>query len=440
MAPNGRERWATRAGFLLAAIGSAVGLGNMWRFSYLAAENGGAAFVLLYVALTLLMGLPVLLAEFTIGRGSGRSPIGALRHFGGSRWSPLGWLFVASGFLILSYYSVIAGWTVRYALAALSGGFSENASDYFSAVSTGPAAIAGHLAFMVVTVFIVSGGVRRGIERTSVVLMPLLFVLLVGIALYASTLDGSTLGYRFYLQADFSEILSLSVLRDAAGQAFFSLSLGMGAMLTYASYLGEHEHLPNESLVVAGSDFIVAFIAGLAVFPLIFALGLSSEVSGSTIGALFITLPKAFAEMGFAGRIVGFLFFAALVAGALTSAISLLEVVVASAIDELGWGRVRASVGLGAVIALLGIPAALDLDVLGWMDTVAGNLFLIVGGLGLSLFVGWVMDDPLAEVSRGAEGVRWFFLWRWLLRIPVPVGLAIVLAFALWEQLRDLGG
>ncbi len=432
MTRNGRERWATRAGFLLAAIGSAVGLGNMWRFSYLAAENGGAAFVLLYVALTLLMGLPVLLAEFTIGRGSGRSPIGALRHFGGSRWSPLGWLFVASGFLILSYYSVIAGWTVRYALAALSGGFSENASDYFSAVSTGPAAIAGHLAFMVVTVFIVSGGVRRGIERTSVVLMPLLFVLLVGIALYASTLGGSTLGYRFYLQAEFSEFLSLSVLRDAAGQAFFSLSLGMGAMLTYASYLGEHEHLPNESLVVAGSDFIVAFIAGLAVFPLIFALGLSGDVSGSTIGALFITLPKAFATMGVAGQVVGVLFFIALAVGALTSAISLLEVVVSSAMDGLGWDRRRSALILGVAIAALGIPAALDIAILDWMDRIAGNLFLVLGGLLLSLFVGWVMRDPVAEVSRGAEGIRWFLLWRWLLRIPVP----LVLAFALWEQIK----
>ena len=431
-----REHWASRSGFLLAAVGSAVGLGNMWRFSYLTAENGGAAFVVLYIALTLLIGLPVLLAEFTIGRGAGRSPIGALRHFGGSLWAPLGWLFVASGFLILAYYSVIAGWTVRYGLAALFSGFPESPGDYFESVATGPTAILYQGVFMASAVVIVSSGIRKGIERTSLVLMPILFLLVCGLAVYAFTLEGASAGYRFYLQTDFSEFLSASVLRDAAGQAFFSLSLGMGAMLTYASYLTERDHLPSESVVVAGSDFIVAFIAGLVVFPLIFALGLSKDVSGSTIGALFITLPEAFAGMGTAGRVVGFLFFAALVVGALTSAISLLEVVVASSMDGLGWSRRRASVVVGSTIAVLGIPPALSLDVLGQMDAIAGNLFLILGGLALSLFVGWSMRDPLAEVRRGAESVRWFFLWRWLLRIPVP----LVLAFVLYHQLAEMVG
>jgi NSS family neurotransmitter:Na+ symporter len=429
-----REHWASRAGFILAAVGSAVGLGNMWRFSYLTAENGGAAFVLLYVALTAVVGLPVLLAEFAIGRGSGRSPIGALTHFGGVRWRPLGWLFVASGFLILAYYSVIAGWTVRYAFAALLTGFPGSSGEFFDEISTGPAAIFWHIVFMIVTIAIVSSGLKRGIERTTLVLMPVLFLLVCGIAVYAYTLEGSAEGYRFYLQADFTQIWSLDVLKDAAGQAFFSLSLGMGAMLTYASYLEEHENLPNETLLVAVSDFAVAFIAGLAVFPLIFAFALSAEVSGSTIGALFITLPKAFASMGLAGRIVGFLFFAALVVGALTSALSLLEVVVASAIDGLAWSRLQAAVIMGGAITLLGIPAALDLAVLDRMDTIAGNLFLIVGGFALAIFVGWFMRDPLAEVGKGAEGVRWFFFWRWLLRVFVPG----ILAFVLYQQLRSL--
>jgi NSS family neurotransmitter:Na+ symporter len=429
-----REHWATRGGFLLAAVGSAVGLGNMWRFSYLTAENGGAAFVLLYIVFTAIVGLPGLLAEFAIARGSGRSPIGALRQFGGTRWTPLGWLFVASGFLILAYYSVIAGWTVRYGFAALLSGFPGSPGEFFEEVSTGPAAIFWHIVFMIVTIAIVSGGIRKGIERTALVLMPLLFVLVCGIAVYAYTLEGSAQGYRFYLQADFSEILSFDVLRDAAGQAFFSLSLGMGAMLTYASYLDEHEHLPNESLIVAGSDFIVAFVAGLAVFPLIFAFGLSAEVSGSTIGALFITLPKAFASMGVAGRIVGFLFFAALVVGALTSAISLLEVVVSSAIDHLGWPRLQAALVMGGAIMLLGIPPALDIGVLDRMDTIAGNLFLVFGGFALAIFVGWFMKSPLEEVGKGAEGVRWFFFWQWLLRLPVP----LILAFVLYQQIKAL--
>jgi NSS family neurotransmitter:Na+ symporter len=426
-----REQWSSRTGFVLAAVGSAVGLGNMWRFSYLTAESGGAAFVVLYLGFTLVIGLPVLLAELALGRGSRRSPVQALVHFGGSAWRPLGLLFVASGFLILAYYSVIAGWTVRYALEALFVGLPADAAAHFEAIASGPPAIAWHLGFMVATVAIVAGGIRGGIERAALVLMPLLFVLVCGLAIWASTLDGAGAGYRFYLEIDFAELGSTDVLREAAGQAFFSLSLGMGAMLTYASYLSEQEHLPNASVVIAVADFGVAFIAGLAVFPLIFALGLQSEVGGSTVGALFITLPHAFAELGATGRVVGVVFFIALIVGALTSAISLLEVVVASALDSLGWSRARAAVVFGAAIAVLGIPAALSLDMLGWMDRLAGNLFLVFGGLMLALFVGWRMDDPMGLVARGAEGVRWFGLWRWLLRIPVPLVLGYVLLRAL---------
>jgi NSS family neurotransmitter:Na+ symporter len=431
-----REQWASRMGFVLAAVGSAVGLGNMWRFSYLAAENGGAAFVVLYLAFTAFVGLPVMLAELTVGRGSGKSPVAALAHFGGSGWRPLGALFVASGFLILAYYSVIAGWTLRYALVALVGGFAADSGAYFGEVSTGGGAIVFHGLFMVVTVGVVLGGVRHGIERTALVLMPSLFVIVLGLALYAATLDGAAAGYTAYLSVDFAALTSPAVLRDAAGQAFFSLSLGMGAMLTFASYLSREHHLPDESLVIAFSDFAVAFVAGLVVFPLLFALGLQSEVGASTVGALFITLPHAFVEMGAAGRVVGILFFTALAVGALTSAISLLEVVVASAIDTLGWTRHRAALLLGVAIAVLGVPAALDLDLLGAMDQVAGNLFLILGGLGLSLFVGWRMEDPVAEVRQGAEGVPWFVLWRTLLRWVVPAVLAAVLFFSARDTIQ----
>jgi NSS family neurotransmitter:Na+ symporter len=434
MAQAPREHWGSRTGFMMAAIGSAVGLGNMWRFSYLTAENGGAAFLVLYLLLTLGIGLPVMLAELAIGRGAGRSPIFALRHFGGARWTPLGLLFVASGFLILAYYSVIAGWTVRYALSALAGGFADDPGAYFGEISSGLDAVGWHLLFMAGTVGVVIGGVHKGIERAALVLMPLLFALLCGLALWASGLDGARAGYAFYLEIDLDALMSLKVLREAAGQAFFSLSLGMGAMMTYASYLTSEENLPNESLVIALSDFLVAFVAGLAVFPLIFALALQSEVGGSTIGALFITLPKTFAAMGDAGRVVGILFFLALVVGALTSAISLLEVVVASSIDGLAWTRARATAVLGTAITLLGIPAALNLDVLDWMDKIAGTVFLVGGGLALAIFVGWFMRDPFAEARKGAEHVRWFFAWQWLLRVPVP----LVLAWVLWDSLAEL--
>jgi NSS family neurotransmitter:Na+ symporter len=259
--------------------------------------------------------------------------------------------------------------------------------------------------------------------------MPVLFFLVLGIAVYAYTLEGSAAGYRFYLQADFSKILDPVVFNRAAGQASFSLSPGMGAMMTYASYLPPEQHLPNESLLIASADFAVAFIAGLAVFPLIFALGLSDQVGESTVGALFITLPHAFAQMGPTGEVLGFFFFAALVVGAFTSAISLLEVVVASAMDSLGWPRLRSAVVFGTVITVLGIPAALDLNVLGWMDKLAGNLLLVTGGLLLAIFVGWIMKDPFHEVSRGAAGVRWFSTWHFLLRIPVPIALLFVLFY-----------
>ena len=435
-----REHWSSRAGFVLAAVGSAVGLGNMWRFSYLAAENGGAAFVLLYLGITLVVGLPVLLAELSIGRGAQRSPIPALEHFGGPAWKPLGLVFVVAGFLILSYYSVIAGWTLRYAGIALFSGFESGAAGRFGDIASGWDAFGFHLAFMLACIAIVAGGVKGGIERTALVLMPMLFLIVIGLAVWASTLEGAGPGYAYYLEADFSKLSSLGVIKDAAGQAFFSLSLGMGAMLTYASYLGRDHHLPNESALIAGADVGIAFVAGLVVFPLIFALGLSEQVGESTVGALFITLPEAFAQMGAVGRVVGTLFFVALIVGALTSAISLLEVVVSSAIDALGWPRARASWVLGGVVALVGIPSAWSTDVLGVIDQVANNLFLLGGGFALAIFVGWVMRDPIAEVSVGAEGVRWFFLWQTFLRYAVPLALGFVLFQAIPDTLDAIEG
>jgi NSS family neurotransmitter:Na+ symporter len=439
MAGGPREQWTSRHGFVLAAIGSAVGLGNMWRFSYLAAENGGAAFVILYLLTTLVVGLPVLLAELVLGRGSQKSPIQALTHYGGRAWKPLGLIFVAAGFLILSYYAVIAGWALRYGLAAIASGFDPNAAERFGEVASGWDAFGYHVAFMAITVFVVVGGVSRGIERTSVVLMPVLFVLVVGLALYAATLDGAGAGYAYYLGADFSKLLSLDVLKDATGQAFFSLSLGMGAMLTFASYLGRDINLPRAAAIIAGADIAIAFVAGLVVFPMIFALDLSADVGASTVGALFITLPKAFAEMGSVGRGVGILFFAALIVGALTSAISLLEVVVSSAIDGLGWPRRSAGILLGIAVTVLGAPSAWSTDILGAMDQVANNILLLGGGLALSIFVGWVMAGPIEEVSEGAAGVAWFGSWRNLLRYAVPAFLFFVLVYdAIPSTLRTI--
>jgi NSS family neurotransmitter:Na+ symporter len=430
MALGSREQWTSRYGFTMAAIGSAVGLGNMWRFSYLSAENGGAAFVILYLVITLVVGLPVLLAELVLGRGSQKSPIQALVHYGGKAWQPLGLVFVAAGFLILSYYAVIAGWTVRYGLEGIAGGFDANAAAHFGEVAEGLDAFGYHVLFMAVTTLIVAGGVSRGIERTALLLMPALVLIVVGLACYAATLSGASQGYAYYLKPDFSKLLSLDVLKDATGQAFFSLSLGMGAILTFASYLGRDVDLPRQSVIIAAADVGIAFVAGLVVFPMIFALNLSDDVGASTVGALFITLPKAFAGMGAVGRAVGVLFFAALVVGALTSAISLLEVVVASAIDSLGWLRRRAAVVLGLAITALGAPSAWKTDILGAIDQVANNIFLLGGGLALSIFVGWYMAGPVEEARDGTGGGGgWLRSWRGLLRYAVPAFLFFVLVY-----------
>lgn len=438
--PSGRAQWSSSLGFVLAAVGSAVGLGNMWRFSYLAAEHGGAVFVVLYIMLILLVGLPIMLAEFVVGRASKQSPVQAFIRLGGKAWRPVGYLCVISGFLILAYYGVIAGWVVRYTWDGLVTGFAGDAGAHFGRIAEGLDAIFLQVIFMAMTVGIVAAGVRGGIERAAVYLMPVLFAIVAGIAIYVAFLEGAAAGYREYLVPDFGALFNLEVFAAAASQAFFSLSLGMGALLTYASYLSRSDHLPRESMVIAGTDFAVAFVAGLMVFPIIFALGLGAVVGESTVGALFISLPTAFAEMGATGRVIGALFFIALFVGALTSAISLLEVVVSASIDGLGWSRLRAALVGGVAITIIGIPTALDLNWLTIYDSISGKVFLVLGGLLLSLFVGWRMKDPIAEAGRGAPGVRWLGFWRMWLRYVIPLILLLILYYSVPASIADVRG
>ena len=443
MAVATREQWQSRSGFLLAAVGSAVGLGNMWRFSYLASEKGGAGFVALYLIFTLLIGLPVMLAELTLGRGARSGPILSLAHFGGPRWRWLGAVFVAAGFLILSYYGVIGGWTLRYAFEAATIGFPVDAGAHFGELASGFDSLAMQILFMAMTIAIVSGGIGSGIERVARIAMPGLFVIMIGIALYAFTLEGSGAGYAYYLNFDLEKALTLDVVVAAAGQAFFSLSLGMGAMLTFASYLPRESNLAKETVIISLADFGVAYVAGLMVFPLIFALGMGSEISGSTIGALFVALPKAFATMGWVGRFVGFAFFLALVVGALTSAISLLEVVVSASMDAFQWERRRAAIIAGFLVTALGAWSAFDIEILDLADSIAINLFLVGGGLGIAIFVGWIMQDPIGEASSGGRNSIVYQVWRGLLRFVVPAALLFILWHALpetWQKIQSVVG
>lgn len=425
-----REAWGSRLGFLLAAIGSAVGLGNMWRFSYTASEGGGAAFVLMYVLFVALIGIPVMTSEMVIGRLAQESPAKAIRRLGGPAWAPLGWLFVFCGFGILSYYSVIAGWTIRIVIDAARGAIPADTGAYFGAISQGKWSVIGHLVFMMMTIGIVIGGIKKGLERASLILMPFLFVILIALAIWAATLDGASAAYSFYLNPDFSQITP-RIIGSALGQAFFSLSLGMGAMMTYASYLQTKGNLARDSAIISIADFGVAFVAGLVVFPIIFNFGLQEQVGASTIGALFISLPAAFLNLGPWGSVVTVAFFVMLFFGALSSAISLLEVVVTAMVDH-GMPRKKAAVIMGTAIAIMGIPSALNTNFLGAADQLIGNFLLITGGFFTTVLIGWkLLPQAQEELAQGFDNVVARKVGGMLIKFLIPPVLLMVLIFTI---------
>ena len=437
----------------MAAVGSAVGLGNMWRFSYVAAEGGGAAFVLLYLVFVAFIGMPVMTSELVVGRLTQVSPVEAFKKLGHPRWAPLGVLFAFCGFGILSYYSVIAGWTMRYAFDAFRGVLpadATGAADYFGAVGTGTPAIITHLLFMGITVFIVVRGIKEGLERAAIVLMPMLFLILVGLAIWATTLSGGGAGYAYYLKPQFSELLNPAIITDAAAQAFFSLSLGMGAIMTYASYIRTKENLARETLTIAVSDFSVAFLAGLFVFPIIFHFGLQDAIglggalnTDSTVGTLFIAIPPALLSMSAGQWVVG-AFFVMLFFAALTSAISLLEVVVTAVIDSWGWERRRAALVFGSAIAVAGIASATNLNVLDLADKLIGGVFLMFGGMMTAILVGYkVLPQADAELAQGMENTTYRRVWAVFVRYVAPPVLFVVLVLSMpkvWTSFKTLIG
>lgn len=439
MSGGNREAFGTRVGFILAAVGGAVGLGNMWRFSATAAHSGGAAFVLLYLGLTLVVGIPLLLAELTIGRRMRLSPIGALRGAAGPRWVPVGYLFVLAGLTIFSYYTVIAGWAVRFGIEILVFGLPTDPATRFGEMASGPGAAGFHVLFVLATVMVVSAGVRKGIERAALLLIPLLFLILIGLAIWASGLDGASPGYAYYLAPAWSDLLDPGVVANAAGQTYFSMSLGMGASLTFASYMRDDANLVKEGTIIAFSDFSVAFLAGLVVFPVVFALGFSDQVIGlgasEAEGVLFIALPGAFATMGSAGRGLGLVFFSALSVAALTSTISLLEVVVSSVMDEWRVPRRTAALGAGGLVVLLGLAPSFSLSVLSLMNTVAGEIALALGAFLTVIAVGWFVQNPDEELRKGGNATtRWLTPgWLAVVRYVLPIVTGAVLVFMIGE-------
>ncbi|NVJ91636.1 MAG: sodium-dependent transporter [Methylocystaceae bacterium] len=435
-----REQWGSRLGFVLAAAGSAVGLGNIWKFPYMTGQNGGGAFLIIYLFFVFTIGLSVMLAEFAIGRAAQRNPIGAFAVLKGKAWPLVGAIGMIAGFLILSFYSVVAGWTIAYIVKMASGTLVGDAdalgAAFGSFISDPVEPILYHALFMGLTVAVVLGGVHDGIERACKVLMPMLFVLLIVLIIRAVTLPGAEKGLAFFLMPDFSKI-SADMFNAALSQAFFSLSIGMGAMITYGSYLNRHENLGKSALWVTSLDSIVAVLAGLLILPAVFAFGFDPAAGP---GLTFITLPAVFAQMP-GGVFFGILFFLLLTVAALTSAVSLMQPIIAYFSDEKGWNPKVSAVFFGIVIFVLGIPSSLSLGIwsdfhiigekgfLDSVDYITSNLMMPIGGIMTSLFVGWVVADKMKDEATNNNEKKFKFLngWLFICRFLAPLGISWVL-------------
>jgi NSS family neurotransmitter:Na+ symporter len=442
-----RDTWGSKVAFVLAAAGSAIGLGNIWGFPTVAGQNGGAAFLLIYLVAVALIGAPVMLAELIVGRRTQRNPVGAFKALApGTAWVVVGGLGVLTGIVILSFYSVIAGWTLSYIFKTLAGTFQAGADTeaiYNELAGSAVPAITWHLLFIIITIYVVLGGVRDGIERWTKVLMPILFVLLVLLAIRAVTLSGADAGLSFYLKPDFSKVTG-GVVLSAIGQAFFSLSLGMGAMITYGSYVSKRDDLVSSAGWVTLADTTIAILAGLIIFPTLFHAGLEPGAGGP--GMVFVVLTSLLSSIPpapYGGIVFGTGFFLLLGIAALTSSVSLLEVVTSWAVDERGMSRRGAAIGLGVVAFLLGVPSALANGAVSWLTTlpgvgmdflsflfmVFGQYSLVVGALLISLFVGWVWGVRAAgeEVRENDGEFPLGRTWAFLIRFVSPAAIVAIL-------------
>lgn len=436
------ESFTGLTGFVLAASGGAIGLGNVWRFAYVAGENGGAAFLLVYVACVVLIALPVLLAEFVLGSRARGDVVGAFRHprVAGA-WQGVGWLAALVAFLILSYYAVIAGWACRYFYAYLSGGMArvapgEVAETFRTFVAHPWQSVAWHGLFMALTAVVVAAGVTRGIERLCRLLMPALAVVVVLLAGYAVSLPGAGEGLRFLFAPDWSALTHPRLYLAALGQAFFSIGVAMGVMVTYAAYIRSRERLGLAALAVVAGDTLFAIVAGVAVFPIVFAFGLDPAYGPALA---FVTLPQVLAVMP-GGLWVAIAFFFLLSAAALTSAVSLLEVPAAIAMQR-GWTRKKAATVIGVCAFLAGVPSALGSGalahvriagraILDAVDHLAADVLLPLVGIGVVLFAAWVL--PRAAVLDGCGLPRGIaHAWYATLRYLAPMAMFVFLLTAL---------
>ncbi|MBN2103697.1 sodium-dependent transporter [bacterium] len=436
-----------RLGFVLAAAGSAIGLGNIWKFPYMTYDNQGGSFVLVYLLAVIIVGLPIMMAEIVIGRSTNKSPVSAFLQLHHPAFSIIGWLGVVTGFVILSYYSVVAGWTVHYFIKgvywSVQGFTSAEAAtlgDQFGAFISNPSAQIGyHALFMGFSVMVVIFGVKGGIERLTKILMPVLLLILLSLVIVSMWSEGFTEAMGFLFRP--SKISPDSLL-EAVGHAFFTLSLGMGAIITYGSYMTKKESIPRSAAMVCLMDTLIALMACVVMFSLIYSVpAVEREQFSSSIGVMFTTLPKLFYGLP-GGIFLAPLFYILVAFAALTSTISLLEVVVAFFIDQLNWHRVYATLVMGLTIFAFGILSALSLGALtglsAWqplgdkskgvfdtLDYLASNWFLPVGGILIAIFVGWVLPKVFSrkEVEKGHGSFHLHGLWIFLLRFVAPAAI-----------------
>ncbi|MBY0164559.1 MULTISPECIES: sodium-dependent transporter [Paenibacillus] len=431
--PGKSDRFSS-AGFILAAIGSSVGLGNMWKFPYITGEHGGAAFFLLFIICLIVIGLPVLLAELAIGRaGRGSAATSFVKAGGPKVFGQLGLLQVIAPFLILTFYVIVAGWTLHYAVMSFSGNLYSN-TDFggqFTAFTEGYMPIIWQIVAIAITGWVVAKGISGGIEKFNKVLIPGLIILLIVLMIRAVTLPGAGAGVSFFLNPDFSK-LSPEAALVALGHAFFSLSLGMGILLTYGAYVDKRQSLGPATLAIGAGDLIYAFIAGLIIFPTTASFGIEPNAGPSLV---FIALPAAFSAMPL-GAFFGGLFFVLLAIAALTSSVSLLEVPTSYVMDRWHWGRTKAVLVIGALVMLIGLPSALSFGIVpgltdiggknffDWLDFITSNILLPVGGLITTIFAGyfWKKAADAAGLKAG-----WFRVWLFMLRYIAPVLVLLVL-------------
>jgi NSS family neurotransmitter:Na+ symporter len=450
-----RENWGSKIGFILAATGSAVGLGNLWKFPYITWHNNGGAFVIIYLISVVIIGWPIMMAEILLGRNTSESPVPAFEKAGGKGWSITGWLGVFTGFVILGYYSVIAGWTITSFISCIKwsfAGYVAPPSEAFgNFISNGPLQILLAFLFIAATAVIIWRGIKNGIERTTKILMPILFVILVYLVIMVQFLSGRNEAYTFLFTPNFAQLPWEGVL-EAVGHAFFTLSLGMGVMITYGSYMRKEESIAGNAALVVFLDTFVAICACIIMYTIIFTAPTAMESVGkSTVGMLFNTLPVLlYTEIPF-GSTIAPIFYILVAFAALSSTISLLEVIVSLFIDKLGMPRHKATfIGAGAsfgvaIICALSLGSVSFLSdfnffgpnkdgVLNTLDHIAANWLLPVGGLLITLFVGWRMDKKIVEnevALFGPDGKTTFTykMFRFFLKFTAPIAIiAVILA------------